>query len=429
MKHVISILILSILSGCVPLQPPTSGSAPNRQIVQKIIQYEDNIYETNIKTVQLTPANNTLLPAVTRIKTQSLRLSFDDLTEEADNYRVMLFNCNQNWKPSGLNSLEYLVDYNEFNITDYEFSFDTQTPYVHYSFDVPPITRSGNYILAVYRGDNKQDVILTKRVMIVNQLIELSPTASNIGLTNLSSFNQQINFNIRYPNYELENPIANVNITLRQNQRDGNHIEGLKPSFIREDLKELEYRFFDHQSTFAAANEYRFFDLRSLIYPGQNVKSVIRTTIPPKAIIQTDKPRTSLAYAEYNDANGQFNIAPQLNVNGQYTNVTFNLDCERIGFKDDAYLFGELTGWKVSDQYKLVYDATSGLHSGEVLLKQGHYEYQYLVMKDSVPEYYLEGNHAQSENVYEIFVYYKPYNERSDLLIGYYTTQRGGRSK
>lgn len=422
MKKTNIALVCLLLSSCVPLTPPTSDGGS--QAASKKLLHEDYSYEPNIKTVQLTPRGNTLLPAVSRVGNNTLRLIFDDMSEVADNYQVKIVNCDKNWRPSGLNSLEYLTDYNEFNIVNYEFSFDTQTPYIHYTFDLPSIKRSGNYLLVVFRTDNANDIVLTKRLMIVQPSVEVAPIASLTGLSNLSVFNQQINFTINYPNYQIENPLNNVSVTLRQNQRNDNSIVGLKPSFTREDIQQLEYRFFDHQNTFSAANEFRFFDLRSIIYPGQNVQSVNRSISPPKALIALDQSKTNLAYAQYNDNNGQYVIADQLNVNGHYTNITFQLDTKRIGYTGPVYVFGEFTDWRVSDKYRMKYNREKVRYEKEILLKQGYYEYQYLIKSDSTP-YYIEGNHAQAENSYEIFVYYKPINERSDLLIGYYTTNRG----
>jgi hypothetical protein len=428
MKYSTIIFLLLALHSCVPINQPTADNRPTQAVVSKRLFYEDYNYESTIKTVQLTPRGNTSLPAVTSVRKTLLRLTFDDLSQEADSYMVKIVNCDRNWKPSTLNSLEYLTDYNEFDITDYEFSFDTATPYVHYKFDIPAIKRSGNYLLIAYRTGNVDDIILTKRMMIVEQLVSVSPTASLTGLTNLSKYNQQINFTVDYPNYPLDNPMSNVSITIRQNQRNDNLISGLKPAFSREDIQQLEYRFFDHQNTFSAANEFRFFDLKSIIYPGQNVQTVNRNVTPPKVVIALDRPRTGLAYAQYEDNNGQYTISDHLEVNGNYTNITFNLDNTKLGYQGDVYLFGELTDWRVSDRYKMKYDPSQKKFSKEVLLKQGFYEYQYLVDSDSI-QYYLEGNHYQTENSYEILAYYRPYNERSDLLVGYYKTNRSGNNR
>ena len=65
------------------------------------------------------------------------------------------------------------------------------------------------------------------------------------------------------------------------------------------------------------------------------------------------------------------------------------------------------------------FNAASRLYEKELILKQGWYNYQYVVESDTLSLNYLEGDHFETENEYEIFVYYKPITARSEVLIGY----------
>ena len=67
----------------------------------------------------------------------------------------------------------------------------------------------------------------------------------------------------------------------------------------------------------------------------------------------------------------------------------------------------------------MTWDAGLGAYQGTVLLKQGVYDYQYVV--DGAQPFQLEGSHFQTENLYEVFVYYRPVRPNADLLIGYTT--------
>ena len=53
-----------------------------------------------------------------------------------------------------------------------------------------------------------------------------------------------------------------------------------------------------------------------------------------------------------------------------------------------------------------------------MLLKQGWYNYIYY-MPESEDPYYYEGSYFQTENLYEIFVYYRPIGALADQLVGY----------
>jgi hypothetical protein len=65
------------------------------------------------------------------------------------------------------------------------------------------------------------------------------------------------------------------------------------------------------------------------------------------------------------------------------------------------------------------YDETKKEYTGTAFLKQGWYDYQYFVKSASLPSYYFEGTHYETENDYEIFVYYRSFQPQADLLIGY----------
>ncbi len=68
-----------------------------------------------------------------------------------------------------------------------------------------------------------------------------------------------------------------------------------------------------------------------------------------------------------------------------------------------------------------------GIYEGSLLLKQGFYNYQYVVTGGSGDMNQLEGNHGETENQYQVFFYYRPPNLQADLLIGYLNLDRNQR--
>ena len=89
------------------------------------IEFTDKVYDEYIKTVQLYP-NNIRVSSQTQPPIISLRggvaliLEFDELFSEAYNYQVKIIHCNANWQPSELSPLQYLKDYNEYDINEFE---------------------------------------------------------------------------------------------------------------------------------------------------------------------------------------------------------------------------------------------------------------------------------------------------------------------
>ena len=420
MKAIFPLILVLGIYGCTPI----SQSSTNYSSNVKTLQYQDFIYEDQVRTVSLHPNFNdpqvTLLPAVTKLGEWNLLLEFDDLQPQRNNYYARIVHCNHDWTKSELQDLDFMISYNEFPVNNFEFSVDTHIPYVHYWMTLPAVKLPGNYVLVVFREGDKNDIILSKRFMVYDTRVSFENERNLIGAGNVAALNQQMNFTVNYKNLEVINPLDNIKVSIRQNQRWDNIAINIKPSFVREIEKQIEYRFFDDQKMFKGGNEFRFFDLRSLNQPGRNVQSVVKTSKPYEVYLARDKPRTGEAYSQYVESNGGY-VIYNLDYNDQnftnYAYVNFNLNSKPLAA--EVYVTGAFTNWNLGEENKMAYDSTKRLYLGRVLMKQGYYDYQYYVKSKTLPPYYIEGSHFETENFYEIFVYYRPFQPRADLLVGY----------
>lgn len=419
----ILIAFLGMVS-CTPIAQSSVNSDGN----SKVLRLADTTYEPQIKTVQLSPNGAPLASSVTPLGTWNLVLQFDDLRPERDTYYARIIHCNYDWTESALQDLDYLTDYNEYPINNSDFSVDTHIPYVHYYMNVPAVKLPGNYVLVVYRGSDKEDIVLSKRFMVYQTLVTFTNEGNMIGAGSVANINQQLNFTINYGNVNIINPMLDIHVTVLQNHRWDNMATDVRPSFIREIEKELEYRFFDESKMFRGGNEFRFFDLRSLNNPGRNVGYVGRAAKPYEVFIAKDKPRGDESYSQYNDLNGGFIIDNfdyrDLNFSN-YTQVTFSLETPPVS--GDVFVAGAFNYWNLNDANKMTYDSTHGLYTGRILLKQGWYDYQYVIKSPAIPPLTFEGSHFETENVYEIFVYNRPFQPQADLLIGYIQLEKNPR--
>ena len=393
------------------------------QPVDKELRYEDFIYEDQIKTVRLFPASDSreikMLPAVASLGGVPMLLEFDDLQPDRGNYYAKILSCNHDWTPSRLHDLDFLSEYNEFNILDYAYSNNTIIPYVHYRFQLPEVKLPGNYLVIIYRDGEKSDLMLSKRFMISSDVVTLKHD-SNVGMNTLKATNQSINFTIDYNRADIPNPLETVNVVIRQNQRWDNAQKDIKPSFIREGNKTLEYRFFNTDHAFQAGNEFRFVDFGSLNYPGQNTGRLERDRSSIRLYVAIDAPRADQRYAQYRDLDGGFIVintdASQSGETfSQYLNVVFTLQSPKA-YSSKIYVAGAFNNWMKDPAYEMKFN--DGQYSGEVLLKQGFYNYAYIT---SDPSESIEGNYFETENFYEILVYNRSYYPDADLLIGYYS--------
>lgn len=417
-------LWITLAASCMPLTQSSTNSDSN----PKVLRLTDFAYEPEIKTIQLSPEGFPLLPAVTRLGVWNLILRFDDLRSDRDTYYARVIHCNYDWTKSDLQDLDYLSVYNEFPVNNSEFSVDTHMPYVHYWFLLPPVRLPGNYVIMVYRGSNKEDIVLTKRFMVYENLVTFTPEGNLVGASTMANINQQLNFTVSYKNLTILNPLLDVHVNIRQNQRWDNIATDVRPSFTREIEKELEYRFFEDDKMFRGGNEFRFFDLRSLNNPGRNVGYVAKSSKPYEVYLARDKSREDEAYGQYDDLNGGYTID---NYDYRdlaftnYANVTFNLSTPPVN--GDVYVTGAFNYWNLNDANKMEYDSAEGMYKGRLLMKQGWYDYQYLVKSSTLPTYHFEGSHFETENRYEILVYNRPFQPRADLLIGYFVVEKNPR--
>lgn len=409
------IVLISIL---IALLPQPSG---------KKLSYDDRTYEKEIKSVQLysnkQEYRSHLLPAATHLNQPDLVLEFDDLRNDINSYYAKIIHCQYNWTPSSLRDLDFMMDYNEFNVNDYAYSSNTFIPYVHYKFQLPKVKLPGNYLLVVYRDGKQSDLILSHRFMIFDNRISIQQDNQASGALTLRSSNQQMNFVINYRGVEILNPYETVHVVIRQNQRWDNARFDIKPSFVREDIRQIEYRLFADDKYFSAGNEFRFVDFRSINFPGQNTERIDKTSRPPHLWIQADFSKNSEVYSQYPDINGKFNIENLDNGNPEtasnYVDVTFTLKADELT-TGKIYVVGAFNQWIKNSESEMIYNSGDEAYQHTALLKQGWYNYQYQVADSQLKPNHFEGSHFETENFYEVLVYYRPFQPNADMLIGYF---------
>jgi hypothetical protein len=432
MKNSLAPLLLLVLPilffSCGPVPSGGGGGGSSSGPLARLLP-QDMQYDARIHSVQLFPddgsPNSQMLPAVTPLNSQGqLVLRFDDLRPEREDYAVRIVHCDYNWEVSRLSTLEYLNEYNEFPLTDFSFSYNTQRQYVHYQFNVPRVKLSGNYLLVVYRNRNPNDVVLSRRFMVYENQ---TPLQANLvaapGGERLRR--QQIDLNVLYRNLPgIIDPTTQVKVVIRQNQRWDNAVINLRPTGDRTASQSLEYQLFDLSNAFLGGNEYRWFDLRTVRALGQNVARIRLDTVRKSmdAFLQPDKSRGRLAYAQRQDLNGHYVVVnldfpEDPTISSEYADVHFFLKTDGP-LAWPVYVAGAFSNYQKGAPYQMQYDASLGGYRTDVLLKQGWYNYIYLA-DNKENALTLEGSFSETENFYEIFVYYRPNTRPTDLLVGY----------
>ncbi|SHI93704.1 protein of unknown function [Hymenobacter daecheongensis DSM 21074] len=437
--------LLLLTTGCVPLGTPiTDPNAARRPAGQqrapeyyadKTIRYEDYIYNPDVRSVQCyvatgQPTEVFQPPVVPLSQGQPVTLEFDVLGAASQRLTAKLVHCDAGWQPSVLTDMQFLSEINEFLLTDYRTGVGTKVPYYHYRMQMPRVKISGNYLLLVQSAGGVP--VLSRRVLVYENQVEID-LRQGIPVAGAERYTlQQVDFSIGYGGLNLVNPVQEVKVVLRQNFRWDNARYNLRPTFVRDADRRLEYQYFNFENAFAASNEFRFFDLRSLRVMGAGMALLDPNASPRTVTLTPEITRTGQNYSQYDDINGQrvFENREFGNgaTNGDYASVLFQLQAEQQA-PGPVYVLGALTDWQLKDEFKLNYDPETRQYSTRVLLKQGYYNYQYVVAKPgAAPDnVYFEGSHRETENQYDLLVYYRPPGTRADLLIGYQTVTVNGR--
>ena len=170
-------------------------------------------------------------------------------------------------------------------------------------------------------------------------------------------------------------------------------------------------------------------DLQSFRFQSDRVDRVEKNNEPIDIYIKPDVERNNLRYIFFRDRNGFDEIATTEGVNPwwqtDYANVHFTFAPARNQpfAGKSVYILGEMTGNQIGDTSRMEYDASKGVYSKTVLLKQGYYSYTYVTKDNRNPgaksdPALTDGNYWETENQYTVLFYYRSFTSRYDELIG-----------
>src|SRR5690606_23537168 len=120
---------------------------------------------------------------------------------------------------------------------NFAYSVNTYQKYTHYSLKFPQqgnvrFTKSGNYLMYVYRFGDKNDLVLTRRFMVYDDRLNVGATFRQTVGGDYQFRKQQIDFTITPGGYDLTNPHRDMRVVITQNHRWDNAVTDIKPTFM-----------------------------------------------------------------------------------------------------------------------------------------------------------------------------------------------------
>lgn len=354
---------------------------------------------------------------------KSIFLEFDDLTASEEDFYYKVVHCNYNWTPSKLLKSQYLNGNDNQRILNYENSYSTLQAYSNYQLRIPnknlQIKISGNYMLEVY--NDVDELQFSRRFVVFKDNVSVGVAAKRSRNLSYIDTKQNLQIKINANSFQLVNPKQEVKIAIIQNYYWPSIITNIKPQYILG--QQIQYKY-DSETSFYGGNEYLNFDTSDLRATSTAISHVEMKELY-NHYLYSDLPRNQEPYTYFPDINGDFVIntkqGDDASREAEYTNVHFKFPfTDEIGM-NDVYVFGKFNNYALSEENKMTYNENTGNLEAIIKLKQGFYNYKYVIKDKKNQKTQLNaisGNFHFTENNYLVLVYYRNFGEQFDTIIG-----------
>ena len=379
-----------------------------------------NGFSQNVKSIQLRPLQKNNFSAIVPLGTV-LELSFDDLDADSKDYQYKIEHMTHDWKSSRLLSSQYIDGFDQNTIINVTNSFNTFQSYTHYSVRIPNvntvITKSGNYLLSVL--NDYDEVVFTRRFVLYENAAIAGVAVSRSRDTKTLNTQQTVQFSINHPNFAINNPQQEINVVILKNNNWNETITGLQPTFFKPN--QLLYTY-TNKTNFWGGNEYLNFDTKIIRNNSLNVVKVEKKELFHHYLY----PYTYNPFVTYRfnpDINGQFIIrtieANDPKTEADYAMMHFSVLADEPFQGKAVYIYGAFNDFKIEAENRLTYNVDTASYQGNILLKQGFYNYTFATVDENKNRNTNEitGSFFQTENEYTVIVYYKPFGSLYDRVI------------
>ena len=382
---------------------------------------QNMVYAPNIKTLQVTKNSNPLLPAVIKLGSSSyLTFSWDEMSHDYHRYIYRLEHCTWDWQTSDdMFESEWLGGLNNLPVEDYHTSFNTTQIYTHYSFSIPnantSVLLSGNYRLQVFEdGNEDKGPVLESRFQVYEDIVGIFCDVSSNTDIDCNNSHQQVTLAMRYGQLDVSDPNSQIHTVVTQNRRPMRTVTNI-PANIRSNTG-LEWT---HRQDliFPAGNEYHKFEILDVHVSGMNVDNMrwydpfFHATLWENVV--------ELNYLSAEDQNGAFYPRTQKqtdnNTQSEYVIVHFALKSPRLN--GNVYVNGQWSNGECDPSCRMEYNEAERRYEAAIMLKQGFYNYQYILEDGSTKK--TMGDFWQTENEYQTFIYFRDLGGRYDRLVGF----------
>ena len=382
-------------------------------------QAKNIIYSENIKSLTSVVNNDwQSSPVLVLGKGDVMRIGFDEMSHDYHRFIYRIEHCEKDWSTSEeLFDSDWLVGFNGLPIEDYQNSINTNVLYTHYGFTFPNsqcgVKMSGNYRMGIYDENDGDQMVAEVRFRVVEPLMAVRMEMTTNTDIDVNKSHQQVNISLEYGSINITNPDEEISLYVTQNNREETAREGLSANYRSN--KGLTW---SHNKAliFSAGNEYHKFEVLDVSHPTMGIDNIVWDGEAYQVYPFACMPRRNYLYDE--DANGAFLIRNSDNVEvdyiSEYVYVNYELHSPFVG---EMMIDGMWTTDSDKNHYLMEYDEESQTYRSQQFQKQGYYNYIYTTTDGSVAP--LEGSFYETDNSYQVYIYYKGIGERTWRIIGF----------
>ena len=386
--------------------------------------FSQSINPDNVKSISFQKQNeNKFSNIFIGVINEKFSLSFDILSGLEHDLYYVIEHCDFNWEKSQLIKSEYIQGFDDVKIDNYSSSFNTYQIYTHYNISFPnsntSFKKSGNYIIKII--DEYGDEIFRRKFILYENLVTVQTEIKRSREIEFINEKQVVNFEINPINIQLNNPSKTVKVKVFKNNELNYSVDNIKPQYNMG--QKLIYKY-DKELSFWGGNEYLFFENKFVRNTSINIRGFDLEDIYSNFLFE-DFSRKNRKYTYNPDINGGFlfnvNNSSNAEFEADYVNIHFYLQKpQAFDLENKIYVVGDFNNYQISDEYLMEYNSRYNLFELVLKLKQGFYNYKYIAVNQEKKIIHgeISGNFDETENEYNVIVYYRNYGERFDRVVG-----------
>jgi hypothetical protein len=380
---------------------------------------DNRIFSSRVKTLtSMVGTDWQSRPVMTLGSSDVLHIGFDEFSHNYHRLTCHLDHCEADWSVSeDIFESDWLQGFNDWQIEDYQNSINTTVLYTHYQFTIPnercQLKMSGNYRLTIYDEDDADEKLLEVEFYVVEPLMTVGMEVTTNTDIDHNDSHQQLSLSLNYNDLRVTDLQEQLQTVVMQNWQERDARRNIQPNHITP--RGLVWQH-NRQLIFNGGNEYHKFEVLDVSHPTMGIDRIAWDGTYYQVY-----PFPAVPYRNYLtdvDANGAFLIRnsdrSESNYTCDYVWVNYELQAP---YQGELYIDGQWTTDADKEHYRMRYDGERKVYYTALLQKQGYYNYRYLTTERQIPS--SEGNFYQTENSYQVLVYYKKIGGRTWQLVGY----------